>query len=114
RNPRLVALRDKRIDDLYLFDSKAGVLESVNVESGRSTQVAEGVLRFEPHGKDVLAMVVRSPQNPKKVQYVIKDKEDVFVVREIDKVSGGDVVIAQYDSEWYFAAYDPREDKTYI
>lgn len=114
QNPSQVALRDKKVDELYLFEAKTGALSRRNVETGQSAAVASGVLSFAPHGKNVLALAVVSAENPKKIQYSIKDEDETYVVREAEKSQSADVEIAQYDGDWYFVAHDPLEKKTYI
>lgn len=114
QNPSKVLLKDKKIDQLFVYSSKTKLLSQVAVEGPTTEKIAEDVMAFEPHGNDVVAMVVHTSDNTKKAQVFIREGEQEFQVREMVANSEVKLVIASYDNDWYLAVYDPGDQRTYI
>lgn len=114
QNPSRVLLKDKKIDQLYVYSSKTKILSQVTVEGLATETVAENAVAFEPHGDNVLAIAANSPDDTKKVQVIVREGDQEFQVREMVANSGIKLIIARYDNDWYMAVYDPGDQRTYI
>lgn len=114
KNPTSVALRDKKIDHLYLYTAKDKSLSLFNVETEAAEIVAKDIVAYKAHGESVIAMAAVNANDPKKTSIIVREDDRDYLVREMVTNEGIELDIAQYDGDWYVAAHDPGKQKTYI
>lgn len=113
-DPMSVTMRDKKAAELYLYTAGNKSLSLFNVETGKTEVIARNVAAYKAHGENVIVMALINPDNPRKTSIIIREDNREYLVREIVTNKNIKLDIARYDSDWYMAAYDPGEQKTYI
>lgn len=113
-NPTKIALRDKRFDELYLYTSAGGVLQSVTMKDKVATPVLTGVISFKPHGNDVLLYSQNVPGDLTKTRVSLKEGDKTYIVREMPAAANVPLEIARYSGSWYVAVGSDAEQKAYV
>lgn len=104
-----VSLRDKRFDQLYLLDTKAQTLTTLDTKSKQTTMVLSGVLAFKSYGSDTLLYAATDPASP--TTTVIKMREDGkdTTIRTFKIATDFLLDLTRFDDHW-FAVVGPKSD----
>lgn len=113
-NPTKIALRDKNFDQMYLYTSAGGVLQSVNLKDKVISPVLTGVISFKSHGSDVLLYSQNVPGDPTKIRVSLKDGAKTYVVRDMPSAVNVPLEIARYSGDWYVVVGSDVEQKAYV
>src|SRR3989344_2843390 len=63
-NPTLVALRNKRFDQLYLYNSAAKTIQSADTRTKQLTQLLTNVINFKAYGANTIIYATDDSQTP--------------------------------------------------
>lgn len=113
QSPSEVYLFDKKIEQLYTYDSVSKVLGRINVKTKQSTEISKNVVSFKPHGDDKV-LVANSTNDPKKVEIILKEKDKNYKIREIETSAKVPLDMAKVGDAWYVVIGASAEQKTYL
>lgn len=114
QNPTEIALFDKKVEQLYLYDAPTKLLQRFNLESKQSVEIAKNVISFKPHGDDKVLLAQISAADPQKVEVILKEKDKSHKIREISLSDKVPLEIAKVGDAWYLLIGVQSEQKTYI
>lgn len=111
-DPTQVALRNKKVDQLYIYNQADGTLQLG--DTGKATLAApllKNILAFKPYGTDLLTYVTDQNQLAGQVQARIWDNGQTYPLYSFKAGSQYLIDAAQYQGQWYYFAgsdTDPR------
>jgi hypothetical protein len=109
-----VTLRDKQSDRLYTYDANGGVLQSVELKTKLTTQIATSVVSFWPY-KDTNILYVTTTGAPAgKVNVHLRDGQSDYLVRELAAGPKYQLNLAEFDGDMYLTAGSSADGKQYI
>lgn len=112
--PSLVSLRDKKFDQLFLYDEKSLDLFRAEIGSGNTERFLRGILSYKSHGNDVIVYIQNDPASPGKVQLKWRDNSGEYVIRSFKPGTQYLVDLARFDNQWYVVATARSENLAYI
>lgn len=108
----LAALRDKKADQLYLYDAAAQTLQIGNVTSGVvAPPILDHVLAFKPYGSNLLVYVTDSGMPAGQVQARIWDSAKSYVLYNFLAGSTYLIDTAQFQGHSYFVAGSSGDER---
>jgi hypothetical protein len=114
-NPSSVALFDKKVSQLYLYDAKARTLRLGTVENkSLAAPLLKKVLAFKPYGTDLMTYVTDNNMPSGLVQARIWDSGQTYPLYNFSAGSTYLVDAAQYAGHWYYFAGSDTEKKVNI
>lgn len=104
-NPTSVALRDKKIDQVYLHDLQAQTLRRGDI-SKRSLEpvLLNDVLEFKPYGNNILAYVTDRNTAVAQASARIWDNGRSWPLATLPVGDKYLIDVARFDDDWYFVA----------
>ncbi len=112
--PTLVTLRDKKPDQLYLYDGPTKVLKSADLKSKLQTEVLRDVISYKSYGDKRILYAVTDATDATKANIVLKDGKKKTVLKRSVQSSSYLLDLAEYDSHWYVAVGVVDDKKVYI
>ncbi len=109
-----VVLRDKRFDQLYLFNPTANTLQTGDVKAVTTNTVLTHVVAFKPHDDKTILFISSDAKKPDNVTLKLSSGSNVYSLRELPKSSSYLLDLARYDNRWYMVASSAEEGHTYI
>lgn len=109
--PSEVALRNKKIDQLYLFDQATGDLQVGNTKNLAVTPLLKHVLAFKSSGSDLITYVTAQNVVPGQAMARIWDGEKSYPLYTF---AAGDkylIDMAQFQGNWYYIAGSSSDDR---
>ncbi len=101
-NPAKITMRDKKFDQLYLYDAN-GSLRIADTKTKQITNYLTGVINYKSYSDNVMLYAMTDPADPNKV--VVKMREDAkeYTLRSGLKTDQYILDIARYGDHWYLA-----------
>ncbi len=112
--PSEVALRNKKIDQLYLFNQKNGDLQIGDTKNSKLTPLLKGVLAFKSYGPDILNYVTDVNSPPGEVSAHIWDGKKSYLLYSFSKGSKYLIDEAQFQGHFYFVAGSDTDERVNI
>ena len=109
-----VRLRDKKYDKYYFHNITNGELVSAELSSETVIAVANGVLKFQPHGSEQILYVHENKDNKESVEVILRDQGKNYEIRQIPVSNKYLIDLAQFDGKWYIALGSSTDQKVYI
>jgi len=114
-NPSRVALFNKRVSQLYLYDAKAQTVRLGTVSTGvLDKPLLSKVLAFKPYGTDLMTYVTNNNMPSGLVQARIWDQGRVYQLYNFPAGSTYLIDAARYAGHWYYFAGSDTEKKVNI
>lgn len=113
-SPSEVALRNKKIDELYVFSQKSSDLQTANTANSRLTPLLKGVLAFKSNGPNIISYVTN--QNAPSGQAVARiwDGNQSYDLHTFKAGSQYLVEEAQFQSHWYYVVGSNTDERVNI
>ncbi len=113
-SPSQVALRNKKSDQLYLFQKEAGLLQVGDVAKASVAPVLTHVLAFKSYGTDLLSYV--TDQNVATGQVMARIRENGKNYPLYTFAAGNKYLLdaAQFQGHWYYVAGSDKADRINI
>lgn len=113
-SPTQVALRDKKADQVYVFDKKAGSLLVGNIAKGSLTATAsKKVLAFKSYGSNLIVYATDS-STPGVTAARIWDNGQDYLLNEFNAGNIYLLDVAQFQNHWYYVAGSDVADRLNI
>ncbi len=96
-----LALRDKKADQLYLFDDAAHILKTVDVKSKQITTLLSNVLAYKSYGSDTLFYAQIDSKDAAKTNIRLRDNDKDYTVRTYTTPSTYLLDLTRFDNHWY-------------
>lgn len=109
-----VALRDKKSDQLYLYDGTTATLRQANVGTSQASVILERVLAFKPHGESEILYITDDQAPASKVYLRLQQNADTYSIRDLPKSKLYLLDIARFDGSWMIAAGTAEEGRVYV
>jgi hypothetical protein len=113
-SPDQVALRDKRFDRLYLYNSVSKTLSTADVGAVSTKTLLNRVLAFKPHEDDRLLYITDKSAGLGKVNANLLDGENSRTIKRLDSSERYFLDLARFDGRWYVAVGSSKENRTYL
>jgi hypothetical protein len=105
QDPAKVALRDKKIDQLYLFNKDEGTLQLADTGQGTvEPAFLRKVLEFKPYGNNIVTYVTDVGAPAGKVMARIWDDGKTYPLYVFEAGTNYLLDTAQFHSHWYYVA----------
>ena len=112
--PSNVSLRDKRFDQLYLYNNQAKTLQIGDVKAVKLTPLLTHVLSFKPHDDKTILYVSDESSKPNQVSLKLYSDGKIYSLRQLTASDRYLLEVARYDGRWYMVATASNEGRTYI
>lgn len=114
-NPDQVALFNKKVDQLYLYDAEAQTVQLGTVKSGSlASPMLSHVLAFKPYGTDLMTYVTDKNALPHQVQARIWNNGKTYPLYSFAVGKVYLVDAARYSGHWYYYAGSDAAGKVNI
>ncbi len=104
-----LSLRDKRADELYVFDEAAHTLKTANTKTKEMEDVLKDVVAFKSYGSDTLLYAVTESKNPTKTDVKFRDGGKDYAVRTYTDAGDFLLDVTRFDGHWY-AVVGPKNE----
>lgn len=111
--PSEIVLRDKKFDQLYVYDATAQTLSRANTKTPAVTPLLNQVVSFKPYGADMLLLATKDTAKPEMVQVELWDDGERYKITSY-KDTPVLLDMAQFDGDWYVAISPVKEGRVYI
>ncbi len=113
-SPSQVTLRDKKIDQLYIYTADGGNLQIGDVKGATLTNFLTHVLSFKSHDDKTVLFVSSDAKSPSTVSLKLFSAGNIYTMRELPANDTYLLDLARYNNKWYMAAAAQGEGRTYI
>lgn len=107
--PTEVALRNKKIDQLYIFDRSSGDLQIADTRNSRVTGLLRRVLAFKSNGANLISYVTAQNAPEGKVTARIWDGDESYPFYSFAAGSTYLIDMAQFQGSWYYVAGSDKD-----
>ncbi len=114
QRPYRVALKDKKVDKLYLHMAKDGLLQEVDLASGVLTPLVARAFAFKPHGDDMVVYVTPHASKADRTSVRLLTREKDYELRELPSNTTYVVDVARFDDAWYVVAGAASENQVFV
>ncbi len=113
--PAEVSLRDKRYDQLYIYDSAAQTLQTYDVKAKQQTPLLTKVLKYKTHGADTV-LYVSSDSGGKAGKLGVRmfDGKNNYLVNTYSDTTSFLLDLAQFSGDWYIVVGLQQEGRVTI
>ncbi|MBW3568661.1 PEGA domain-containing protein [Candidatus Parcubacteria bacterium] len=112
--PSLVNLYDKKVEQLYIYETAKKTLRRIDVSSKKVTPVGSNVLSYKAHGDDKILMAITSKGDKKQADIILRENEQNHLLRQIPVNKKIPLDFARFDDNWYAVIGVVSEKRTYI
>ena len=112
--PAEVALRDKKIDQLYVLLSEGGALRVANRDNSRVSALLDGVLAFKPNGPDLISYVTSQDAAEGQVVARIWDGDRSYQLYSFKAGNHYLIDEAQFQGHWYHVAGSDKDERVNV
>jgi hypothetical protein len=109
-----VTLRDKKADQLYLYDESGGVLTAGRTSDKSTEQVLTGVISFWPYKQNELLYTTNTGAAADKSLVRLKDSQTTYTIREVVRANKFMLNMAEFDGDTYVVCGSVSDGKVYI
>jgi hypothetical protein len=113
-DPTQVALRDKKISQLYIYSSKTAQLQIADISSKRVTPLLDNVLAFKPSGPNLLSYVTAQAAPKGQALARIWDGKNSYTLHTFKAGSRYLIDEAQFQGHWYYVAGSSADERVNI
>lgn len=113
-NPTTFSLRDKKFDQLYVYDAPTKVLSSVNTKTKVNTVVLNDVMAYKSHGESTLLYTTTDTKDQQKSVVKLLDDKKTYTLRRGLLNESYLLNLARFDNKWYVVVGATSEGKVYI
>jgi len=112
--PSQVALRDKRFDQLYIYDKANKSLQIGDVKAVNLTALLSHVLAFKPHDDKTVLYVSDDNTAAGQVALKLYSAGKIYKLRQLPVNANYLLAVAHFDNHWYMAAGVASENRAYV
>ncbi len=112
--PSEVALRNKKIDQVYIFNQKSGELQIGDTRNSKTTPLLKNVLAFKSFGADILNYVSDKNSAPGEASAYIWDGRKSYPLYSFSKGTNYLIDEAQFQGHFYFVAGSDTDERVNI
>ncbi|MBX4197222.1 PEGA domain-containing protein [Candidatus Saccharibacteria bacterium] len=114
-SPSLVNLRDKKIDQLYIFNAADGSLQLGNTgDRGLAPAFLKNVLAYKSYGKDLVTYITANGEPAGKVVAKVWNNGKVYKLNEFSAGTHYLIDFAQFQGHFYYADGSDTSDRINI
>ena len=113
-SPAQVALRDKKVDQLYLYQQEGGLLQLGDAAKATLSPLLTHVLAFKPHGSDLLTYVTDQNVAAGLVMARVWENGKTYPLYTFAAGNKYLVDAAQFQGHWYYVAGSDTADRINI
>lgn len=110
-SPTDVRLRDKKINQLYIFNQTSGVLQMGDTSNSTLTPLLSHVLAFKSSGPDLICYVTYENAPDGEVQSRIWDGTKSYPLYTFSLGANYLIDMAQYQGHWYYIAGSDTDER---
>ena len=114
QNPSKVSLRDKKYDQLYLYDSTARTLQRADAKTKQVAPLLSGVLAYKSYGADTLLYAATDSTKPDATVVRIRDGDKTYPLRSYINAGEFHLDITRFDEQWYAVVGATNEGRVSI
>lgn len=96
-----ITLRDKRFDQLYIYEAGAGSLKTADTKTRQVNALLTGVRAYKSYGSDTLLYAATDTANPEKVSIKIRDNNKDYLLKTYTESTDFLLDITRFDGHWY-------------
>lgn len=109
-----ISLRDKRADQLYLFNQPAGTLSLAHTQTRVVTPVLSQVISYKAYQADTIAYITNPSNNPASVELHVRQNNANHLVRTLPSSPIYLLDIAQFSGNLYLASGSQADGRVYV
>lgn len=109
-----IALKDKRSDQLYVYDANNGLLQTADLKNSVLNPVAAHILAFFPYGNETLLYVTKDGAAADKVLVKMVQGDGAYTLRTLPVSPLYLLNIAEFDRKLYVAIGTSAESRVYV
>lgn len=113
-NPTSIALRDKRFDQLYLYDAKAKTLQTADLKTKQVTEFLTKVIAFKPYGNNTVLYVTDDSQTPGKNSVRVWDDNQSYLLHYYPTSAEYVLDLARFSGNMYMVVGPKSGGEVYI
>ena len=113
-SPTEVALRNKKIDQLYIFIQESGDLQVADTASSQLAPLLKNVLAFKPSGANLISYVTQQNAPSDQVTTRIWDGNQSYSLYSFKAGSQYLIDEAQFQGHWYYVAGSDADERVNI
>lgn len=113
-SPSQVSLRDKKIDQLYIFNQASGELQLGDTSKVILAPLLKRVLAFKSSGQNLITYVTDLNMSSGQVQARIWDSSKSYPLYTFDAGTNYLVEMAQFQGHWYYVAGSDSDERVNI
>jgi hypothetical protein len=114
--PTQVALRDKKFDQLYVYEAAGGTLRLGDLKSRTiSSALLNNILAFKSYGSDIVLYATREGATAGKVDFRIRENDKAtYLLKTTVDGSSYLMDLAEYDGTPYYVVGTNQDEATFI
>lgn len=109
-----ISLRDKRADQLYLFNAPAGTLSLANTQTRAVTQILTQVISYKSYQTDTFTYITNPGNNTESVELHIRHNGADHLIRTLPISQAYLLDIAQFNGNLYLASGSQIDGRVYV
>lgn len=109
-----ISLRDKRADQLYLFDAPAGTLTLANTQTRAVAPVLSQVISYKTYQADTIAYVTNPGNNAASVELHVRQNGSDHLVRTLPVSPVYLLDLARFNGNLYLASGSQADGRVYV
>lgn len=111
--PSKVTLRDKKFDQLYLYDAATKQLSTAETKSKQITPLIKDVTAYKSYGADMVLYSTTDAAKPGKTIVKVWDDNKAYTLHTFSETDTL-LDLAQFDGAWYVVVVPVKEGRVYI
>lgn len=115
-SPTSVSLRDKKFDQLYIFDAAGGTIRQGDLK-GRTVSgaILSNVLAYKSYGSDLLLYATHQGAAEGKLDYRIRENDKAtYLLKSVPDAPTFLLDLAEFDGTPYYVVGSPQDDAAFI
>lgn len=113
-SPTLVTLRNKKVDQFYIFYQATGDLQVGRTSDASLTPLLTHILSFKPNGPDLISYVTNQNSPPGQVVARIWDGNKSYSLYTFAAGNNYLIDMAQFQGHWYYVAGSDSADRVNV
>lgn len=109
-----ISLRDKKFDQLYLFNSANGNLFSADVPNKTVSLVLTNVISYKSYQADTLAYITNPKSSPSSVEMRILQNKQDYLIRTLPISAHYLLDMAQFNGQFYLVGGSSSDGHIYV
>ncbi len=109
-----VTLRDKKADQLYVYDATGGILQSAQIKDKTLTPLATKVLAFWPYQDNTILYATDNDAAPGHVYIRVLQDAKTYTVRDLPVGQKYLLNMAEFNGHLYVTVGDDTDGKVYV